>query len=838
MFYRKLFLAFLLFGAAIGVTHAQDIGLFQNMFDVGEPDLMGYAEFDGETYLVEGVGTSVGNETFVDQCTLLYNEMAGSFAIEAYVDPIDAGEGGLMVRASLEQDAPSISFLMNPTFQSFPHIRTIKGGGTIYDGDPEPAVQTKMRLERLGNSIHFYQYNTAGNVQYVQTEVGLFGETVLAGLAANGGSASGIGLFYFTEVAIEEFPLNVIRSVPTDTLSPGAALKGIAVTAEVRSGQTVNAIIHEVAPDGATISNVVVSSGQTSVNRDGSINWTLSGASGDATMTYDLTLGNDDTSAVWRGTFNDGVHRESYISGDMLLPKAPTYTPKGPFTVDPMFPTIIQAEWCTPTDRARNEDFGFFFDPRKTNGIALIAMDEPVADSLLQFTLNIPETGTYYFFGNAREEDGNSDSFYTEVDAPPVADDTARWNVSTNKDFQIQWVSRESPVQDPRPFQLTAGEHVFNLQSREDSASIDWIGVTTNPSLDLAHLNLDARAIASRTVSDDFLETNESGASVELSVFVKSGVTDTAILTEQPPSAVFGVSNVSAGMGQITQNADGSITWNLTGVTGKRATLSYNVNAPSVRGNAAIGGNFSGEFVLGSDDPINMLNTIAAAGEPIAPIGKTAYFFGNIDAQDLYDRITVSDLKTLFGLEVVLLDDGNTAGYEMPANLSGSDMAVISGTVGSSNVGNMNYHVNDVVPIVSYENWLHDDYAFQPDTQIDATGTEIEIVDNTHPITQGLDLGPLQVFQSSHGMGGMSDPPQGIHLLAIAVGDPSIALLWVFDRGATANGQTTPGLRIGLFSPIDSAALTPAGRNLLNRCYAYALGIETPDTAVENYMLY
>jgi len=831
-----LFIALFVFA---GPSFAQQVGIFDTQTDVGEPDNFGYADFDDGLYMIEGVGPTVGNETLSDQFFFVSKEMSGSFAIEAYPEPIDAGVGGLMVRQSLDADAPHVSILMNTSYASYPHIRTIKGGGTIFDGDPEPAEQVKLRLERLGNSVHIYTIDAAGAATLLQSETGLFDETVLVGIAATAGSADGISLFEFSEVVLEEFPLNVLRDVPTDELQPNASLTGITVTAKVMDGETVDATVREVIPPRSSISNITVSAGEMVDNGDGTVDWTLTELSGEAVMTYDLILGSDDTSAVWRGTFNDGVRPESYIGADIMIPKAPTFTPKGPFDIDTHFLTIIQAEWATPTEMALNEDFGLFFDPTADNGIAVIAIDEPNAEALLQYTLNIPEDGTYYLFGNAREEDGNSDSMHVDMDNIPVGDDTSRWNLAADKTYEVQWVSQESPLNDPRPFVLTAGEHVFNIMSREDSASVDWLGVTSNASLDLANLDLNARAIVSRVISDDYLEISENSVSVELKLFLKAGVTDSAIVTEIPPIN-FGIENVSANAGTVTQNADGSITWDMTGVSDTKGSLTYTIAIPEERNNYVTGGFFQGSFVLGSDAPVEFGDTIAVLGAPVDPIGKTVYFFGNIDVEELGDRIFISEMRTLFGLDVILYDDSNNAGLDdMPADLSGSDMTFISGSVGSTNMVDMNYHINDETPIVFNESYIADDYVFQPGTNGGASGTEIEIVDNDHPIMDGFELGLLQVFNETSGMGGIDNPPEGLRVLAIEPGNPDVALLYIFEKGASANGSSTPGDRISIFygggSLID---MTAAGRKLHNQIFAYSLGIEAPDVGVHDFMLY
>lgn len=85
--------------------YAQDvsIGIFEIQALVGEPENEGIASFsenDG-VYVVDAVGDSIGDDTFVDQFLFVFKEMEGSFALEA--EPFPAGTvglGGVMVRQS------------------------------------------------------------------------------------------------------------------------------------------------------------------------------------------------------------------------------------------------------------------------------------------------------------------------------------------------------------------------------------------------------------------------------------------------------------------------------------------------------------------------------------------------------------------------------------------------------------------------------------------------------------------------------------------------------------------------------------------------------------------
>jgi len=508
---KGLLLALLVFSAAQGVAQ-EPIGIFDNHVDVGEPAEWGFATYDDGTgrYSVEGPGETIGSESYIDQFHFLYKEISGSFAIECVPEPIQGGRGGLMIRQSLDVDAVHGSLLMTSLeeaganadiYSVFPTFRTLKGGGTIRDGDPEPGGLTdthtgRIRVERIGNSIHFYTYDENGDKYFVQTEIVPLEDEVLAGLAVSAEASSGIGYFEFGDVVIEELPLYVSRGLPTEDYEAGAQLSPVTITAQVRDGETVDASVHEVVPSGSVVSNVQADNGDFTLNDDGTIDWTLTGFSGEATLTYDLTLG-DGSSAAWQGTFNDGINRESFIGADTVLPKQPVFEERGAIDVDPVLPTLIEAEWGTLT--AEEQDFGLMIDPRTQSGITAVAMSGSL-NSLLEYTLNIPEDGTYYFFGNVRSEDGNSDSFHAEVDWDPAGDNSSRWNLSSRKGFSAEWLSSSDPALDPRPFELTAGEHWLYIGCREDSASLDWIVVTTNPDMDPAEYVPGQRAQITRSI--------------------------------------------------------------------------------------------------------------------------------------------------------------------------------------------------------------------------------------------------------------------------------------------------------------------------------------------------
>ncbi len=840
---RTRFFCFtVLFLFASGVHAQEPLGIFDDHIDIGDPSIPGIADYDENTgiYEVDAVGATISDDSFTDHFHYVYKEMSGSFAIQALPIPLeDIGRGGLMLRQDSDPDSAHVSILLTGGLASggdstvFPVFRTLKGGGTKADDDDATAYSDAFRLERVGNSVHLYTF-VRGRKSLLQTEVLPLQDPVMVGLAASAENDSALGLFEFEDVTIEELPLHVYRNIPTEDMEPGATLTPITITAQVRDGQTFSTVVNEIIPRNSTASNIQVTAGEIAQNSDGSFDWTLNDLSGEAVLTYDLTLGETDT-AVWKGTFDDGERRVNYIGGDFLLPQTPEFDPPvDPFVVDPNFPTVIQAEQGFRYDEA---DFGLMIDPRSDNGVTAVSMNGS-SSSIMDFTIEIPEDGTYYFFAYIRGEQGNSDSFHFGVDDPPAGDESSRWNINSNKRFERDWVSCEDPALNPRPFELTAGEHYIYLANRESGASIDWLAVTNNPDVTLNSIDILMRAEMNRRIQNSIVDVGAVQSPIEITVLFNTamGIPTQSTVQETPPEG-FTASNLNPPAGTTANvNTDGSITWDLSGVSESSVTLQYEVQSETdVLGPKL----FSGNLVIGSDPPVDMAgDTALIVAKPLT--GKQSYLFRRLSAQNLEDDdAIVTHLRTYFGLNVHEYDCTNEPGYEMPADLTGADLTYVSATVYPQYLIDMNYQTSES-PIVNGEGLLHDDFTFQPDIGSGSSrGSEIEIINNTHPITQGLPLGVLPITSRSLSTGYLDNPPSGVTVLATEPGNPNRALLWVQEKGATVNNITSPGLRIGAWLMDTNAftSLTPEGIDLMNRIFAYALG-ETSPTAVSDYFLH
>ncbi|MBD3266281.1 hypothetical protein GF373_06390 [bacterium] len=476
---------------------AQDIGIFTDRQDIGEPNLESIvAKFENGTYTMEAVGATIGRRSIQDQFHYIYKEISGSFAIEGEPIPIlPDGEGGFMIRQDLDPDSIHASFLRvgdavpggntNAAYGTvFPHFRTVKGGGTLVDGDVGNGGYTDdnfagIRMERIGNSIHLYTENIDGDWVLSRTVIVPMTEQVYVGMAATANGADLLGEFEFENVAIEEFPLWVERSIPVDAWEGGSTIT-VTITAKTRGSSSVDAVVTEVVPRLAPFTSVNVSDGSFTTNeRKGEIEWDLGGFSGEATMTYDITLPDRD-SGSWQGTFSDGVNADGYIGGDTVLPKNPVVTPyESPIDLDPDKPVVLQAERGILNEE-QPEQLLLMVDPKLDSGQYLINSGGGIA-GWVSFPVNIPAGyGDIYIFGNTLGFDGNSDSFFVAIDGPPENEDTNIWDFGSGPNWHIDWVNNRAD-EDPRPFTGFSGEATIYLANREDSSCLDWIAITNDP---------------------------------------------------------------------------------------------------------------------------------------------------------------------------------------------------------------------------------------------------------------------------------------------------------------------------------------------------------------------
>lgn len=262
------------------------------------------------------------------------------------------------------------------------------------------------------------------------------------------------------------------------------------------------------------------------------------------------------------------------------------------------------------------------------------------------------------------------------------------------------------------------------------------------------------------------------------------------------------------------------------------------------------------------DDSWDPANQAQPPSSPAPVDVRVAYILGgpssaNFPFQGSGDARLIDQLAAR-GMQVTVLDDNGAeghqyyqstdAGYTGPdgpeAVAHDHDLVVISSTVASNDVGNEYAYRNLGVPFVCWENGLvAKGYAWMQNpatagTVIGAIGApidSIEIEDNTHPITQGLDLGTQQVFYTPQRVSSTVDgwagnlAADGVTVLARGSVDGVFFLgcLCVADptSGNLGDGAPATARQVFFFFEDESAAAMSANGHLLfHRAVEWALG--------------
>ena len=104
-----------------------------------------------------------------------------------------------------------------------------------------------------------------------------------------------------------------------------------------------------------------------------------------------------------------------------------------------------------------------------------------------EYDIEIPEDADYYMWGTGQIKDGVTDSFFVTFDLDDRGEDDA--------DNENTWDMDGAPVGawgwdktngrgmggDPRVFELTKGDHVLRIWTRENEAWLDCIFMSTDP---------------------------------------------------------------------------------------------------------------------------------------------------------------------------------------------------------------------------------------------------------------------------------------------------------------------------------------------------------------------
>ena len=171
-------------------------------------------------------------------------------------------------------------------------------------------------------------------------------------------------------------------------------------------------------------------------------------------------------------------------------------------------------------------------------------------------------------------------------------------------------------------------------------------------------------------------------------------------------------------------------------------------------------------------------------------------------------------------------DDGSTA--------IGSVMVVQSSSLGSGTVelGGISKFRNLTIPVMFWEASNLDGMGFQPANGSTTTGTQINIVDASHPLAAGFPAGPVTVATSAQTFS--QGTPVNAHIVGQNATDPTLAVLFYYNKGDTGDaGFVMPARRsFFFFQDNTAAAATADGWKLFDASVDWNLGkgVATPPT--------
>jgi PKD repeat protein len=188
----------------------------------------------------------------------------------------------------------------------------------------------------------------------------------------------------------------------------------------------------------------------------------------------------------------------------------------------------------------------------------------------------------------------------------------------------------------------------------------------------------------------------------------------------------------------------------------------------------------------------------------------------------------VADFLRGEGYDVVVYDD-EPANRPTAAQLAQQyDLVIVSSTIASGNVAGEFRTVN--VPLLFWENaLLRSAREAMMDNGAVVPGTAVEIINVTHPITQGLAPGNLTVLSAAANMSvGRGNLASGATALARLAGSASDATILAAEAGAQLlGGYIAPARRVFLFFEDSSFQNSnAAGQDLLRRAVRWAANVQ------------
>lgn len=187
----------------------------------------------------------------------------------------------------------------------------------------------------------------------------------------------------------------------------------------------------------------------------------------------------------------------------------------------------------------------------------------------------------------------------------------------------------------------------------------------------------------------------------------------------------------------------------------------------------------------------------------------------------------IADDLSAHGYDVTVFDQVNRpTAAQIAANYN---LVLVSSTIASGNVAGQFRTVN--IPMLFWENaLLRSGRESLTDNGTVISANTINIVDNTHPITQGLSTGNLQFFTTNSNMSlGTGTIGAGTRILARRAGGTEIAVMTAEAGATVAGGYVTPARRVFLcFEDSSYLNTTHAAHEMLERAVCWSLNLGAP----------
>jgi len=192
----------------VSVQPLPKLGAFTNAADVGGPAIKGSAAFTAASgeYRITGSGANIWGKQ--DQFQFVWREMTGDFAATATVRFLGQGndhrKGGIMVRQSLDNDAPYADVVMHGNGMPGLQWRNREGEETnTFDLPIEGPGTYTIKLVRTGVRIYMFVAREGATLREIaHTEVSLQ-NPVLVGLVVCSHNAEASDTAIFSDVSIK-----------------------------------------------------------------------------------------------------------------------------------------------------------------------------------------------------------------------------------------------------------------------------------------------------------------------------------------------------------------------------------------------------------------------------------------------------------------------------------------------------------------------------------------------------------------------------------------------------------------------------------------------------------